>query len=355
MATLEPPNDILELLRASLEETSIEDAPGGEEVIGYCAFLAAGLADTNEFKPTVWEEALAPYLSSLVANGSDGIIESFRAATEASICGVDDAESYGDEDDDGAEELCDIRFNLAYGGKILLHQTKLRLLRGHRYGLVGQNGAGKTTLMTAIEKGKLDGWPNHLMTHYCDSGSNVDPVYEARVVLADLMEATSRSKEECVEMMEKLKFTQTMMDGTIGALSGGWQMKLRLVRAVLLKPDILLLDEPTNHLDAKTVEWLTNYMQNLHETTVITVSHDTPFMENICTDIIHYEQRPNWGPYRKLVHYKGKMSVRNVTLWRASCVVLCYTIICTRCLTLFSITLLLIGLRQEATSGEALL
>jgi elongation factor 3 len=149
-----------------------------------------------------------------------------------------------------------------------------------------------------------------LHTHYADSGSNVDPEYEARNVLADLEETTKRSKEDCIEMMQMLKFTDIMMEGTIGALSGGWQMKLRLIRAVLLRPDILLLDEPTNHLDTKTVEWFTNYLQNLHETTVITVSHDTPFMENICTDIIHYEQRPNWGPYRKLVHYKGKMSVR---------------------------------------------
>ena len=310
MATLEPPSDILRILRASLEETTIEDNRGGEEVLGYCAFLAAGLADTNNYVPTVWEEALAPYLSSLVQTGADKVIESFRAATEASIVGVDDAESYGDGEDDGSEELCDLRFNLAYGGKILLHQTKLRLLRGHRYGLVGQNGAGKTTLMTAIEKGKLDGWPNHLLTHYCDSGSNVDPVYEARIVLADLIETTKRSKENCIEMMQILKFTETMMNGTIGALSGGWQMKLRLIRSVLLAPDILLLDEPTNHLDSNTVMWLTDYLRNLKETTVITVSHDTPFMEKICTDIIHYENRPNWGPYRKLVHYKGTMSVR---------------------------------------------
>ena len=54
------------------------------------------------------------------------------------------------DDDIGGAELCNIRFSLAYGGKILLHQTKLKLRRGHRYALVGQNGAGKTTLMTAI-------------------------------------------------------------------------------------------------------------------------------------------------------------------------------------------------------------
>jgi elongation factor 3 len=150
MATLEPPNDILEMLRASLEETSIEAAVGGEEILGYVAFLAAGLADTNEFEATVWEEALTPYLTSLLADNTGQTIETFRAATAMALVGADDAESYGDEDDDGAEELTDLRFNLAYGGKILLHQTKLRLLRGHRYGLVGQNGAGKVRSFACV-------------------------------------------------------------------------------------------------------------------------------------------------------------------------------------------------------------
>lgn len=143
MATLEPPSDILGLLRSSLDETSVEGSLGGEEVLGYCAFLAAGLADTNNFDATTWEEALSPYLTTLLEDQTSGTIESFRNATEIAISGGDDEESYGDGDDDGYEELCNIRFNLAYGGKILLHQTKLRLLRGRRYGLVGQNGAGK--------------------------------------------------------------------------------------------------------------------------------------------------------------------------------------------------------------------
>ena len=78
--------------------------------------------------------------------------------------------------------------SLAYGGKILLHKTKLRLLRGRRYALVGQNGVGKTTLMNAINAGKLDGWPQHLKTAYVDLGSNVDRLYEAQhvYVFADL-------------------------------------------------------------------------------------------------------------------------------------------------------------------------
>jgi elongation factor 3 len=175
----------------------------------------------------------------------DEVVDKFRQATEKATLGEDDADSYGDEDDDGAEEICDLRFNLAYGGKILLHQTKLRLLRGHRYGLVGQNGAGKTTLMTAITNGKLEGWPTGIKTAYVDSGSNVDPDHEARYVLDYLQESTGHSREDCIARLEELKFTQEMREGTIGSLSGGWQMKLRLIRAVLLDADVLLLDEPT--------------------------------------------------------------------------------------------------------------
>jgi elongation factor 3 len=162
--------------------------------------------------------------------------------------------------------------------------------------------------MTAINNGKLEGWPMHLRTEYVDSGSNVDPVYEAKVVFDHLVSSTGKSAEECENMLNQLKFTETMMKGTIGELSGGWQMKLRLAKAVLIDADILLLDEPTNHLDHGTVDWLTNYLTALTDTTVICVSHDTPFMEKICTDVIHYEHRAAWGPHRRLVNYRGKMS-----------------------------------------------
>jgi len=167
--------------------------------------------------------------------------------------------------------------------------------------------AGKTTLMTAISNGKLDGWPFHLRTQYVDSGSNVDPVHEAKNVIDEVL-TSGKPKEACIAMLEELKFSPDMMEGTIGELSGGWQMKLRLAQAVLVDADILLLDEPTNHLDDGTVEWLTAYLSNMTETTVICVSHDTPFMERMCTDVIHYEHRSVWGPHRRLVHYGGKMS-----------------------------------------------
>ena len=199
-------------------------------------------------------------------------------------------------------------FSLAYGGKILLRESKLRLLRGRRYALVGGNGVGKTTLMNAINNGKLDGWPTHLKTAYVDSGSNVDPAFDAQHVMDHLLNDTKKSKEECIAKLKELDFTDAMMNGTIGALSGGWQMKLRLVRAILLEPDLYLLDEPTNHLAENAVKWFTDYMNSLDHQTVLVVSHDTTFLENICTDIVHYEQRAVWGLYRRLVHYKCRMS-----------------------------------------------
>ena len=71
---------------------------------------------------------------------------------------------------------------------------------------------------------------------------------------------------------------------------------------------VYLLDEPTNHLSESAVKWFTDYLLTLKHQTVLCVSHDSVFLENICSDVIHYEQRDVWGPYRKLVHYKGRMS-----------------------------------------------
>jgi elongation factor 3 len=78
-------------------------------------------------------------------------------------------------------------------------------------------------------------------------------------------------------------------------------MKLELARAMLIGADILLLDEPTNHLDVQSVAWLEQWLCNQPHVTCLIVSHDSGFLDNVCTDIIHYESK-------KLVYYPGNLS-----------------------------------------------
>jgi elongation factor 3 len=149
MSLLEPPATLVDLLRSSLPATNTkegtEDEIVDDDVLAYVAFLAAGLAHANNFEPDVWKEVLEPYLEQATSHSTDDqVIPDFCMKAEQAL-NTDDASSYGGDEDDKADMLCDVRFNLAYGGKILLHKTHLRLVRGRRYALVGQNGVGKVS------------------------------------------------------------------------------------------------------------------------------------------------------------------------------------------------------------------
>jgi ATPase components of ABC transporters with duplicated ATPase domains len=145
MVIIDPPQETLKLLRQALNTNDPADEES-MEILAYVASLASSLASTQNFDSSAWIDILSPYLSEIFSCGSlkeglvcDEAIENFRALSEkAALADLDDESD--EEDDFGGEELCNIRFSLAYGGKILLHQTKLRLRRGHRYALVGQNG-----------------------------------------------------------------------------------------------------------------------------------------------------------------------------------------------------------------------
>ncbi|KAF9582029.1 translational elongation factor EF-1 alpha, partial [Lunasporangiospora selenospora] len=108
-------------------------------------------------------------------------------------------------------------------------------------------------------------------------------------------------KKAVIDMLESVGFDKEKQEQPVGSLSGGWKMKLELARAILLDADILLLDEPTNHLDVANVAWLQNYLNSLTNVTSMIVSHDSGFLDSVCTGIIHYENR-------KLKKYKGNLS-----------------------------------------------
>ena len=110
-----------------------------------------------------------------------------------------------------------------------------------------------------------------------------------------------KTKPEMSAVLSTVGFTTEMQEGQITAISGGWKMKLSLARAMLIGADILLLDEPTNHLDTTNVAWLENYLVSQTQITSMIVSHDSGFLDHVCTDIIHYKSR-------RLRRYRGNLS-----------------------------------------------
>ncbi|CAJ2504278.1 Uu.00g116720.m01.CDS01 [Anthostomella pinea] len=249
---------------------------------------------------------IAPYLKDLMQK---------PGASDAVAAGVhqhfvaEDERKFGvpEKEDDGETEIVNADFSLAYGGMLLLSHTNLRLLKGHRYGLCGRNGAGKSTLMKSIASGKLEGFPSQdvLRTCYVEHNQGED----ADITILDFMAKdptiASEGRERISEVLAEFGFDagpEGRQAQKVGSLSGGWKMKLALARAMLQKADVLLLDEPTNHLDVANIAWLETYLKTHPDITSLIVSHDSGFLDNVCTDIYHYE------PGKKLGHFKGNLS-----------------------------------------------
>ena len=227
----------------------------------YVSRLAANLVNVKNFDVPEWD-TLAPFLAFLTSSPEPITIARewvVRSATE----GSDDNEVPDDEEE--GEDLCNCQFSLAYGAKILLNTATLRLKRGHRYGLCGKNGTGKSTLMRAITNGQVEGFPSpdEVRTFYVEH--DIDGTEEDTSVLQFILsdKRILANEAEVIETLASVGFSDERQKQAIGALSGGWKMKLALARAMLFKADILLLDEPTNHLDVVNVAWLENYLTGL--------------------------------------------------------------------------------------------
>jgi len=295
---------------------SLEDLKGflnaviGAEAAKYAIlvdFMAKGAhflvkADTRDSEE--WSQCLTAYMQAII-KGEEAVS---KAVAEVTAKGVENLSAEKVDPEDEEEDLCNATFSLAYGTRVLLHQTPFKVKIGRKYGLVGPNGAGKSTLMKAIAGGNLQGFPTHLVTVYVECeiiGEKADMTVLQYIMTDPKIIACNVTEEKVRAMLTDMGFgvsrTAAAIEAGVGTLSGGWRMKLALSRAMLLNPDMLLLDEPTNHLDQFAVKWLTEYIQNLKTCTCLLVSHDTKFLDNVCTNIMHYENL-------KLKRYIGNLS-----------------------------------------------
>ncbi|XP_030378232.1 ATP-binding cassette sub-family F member 1 [Scaptodrosophila lebanonensis] len=237
------------------------------------------------------------------------------------------------------EHAVDIKienFTISAKGNDLFVNANLLIAHGRRYGLVGPNGHGKTTLLRHIAT-RAFAIPPNIDVLLCEQEvvatdkTAIDTILEADVKRNELLKKSKELEdkfaagdmsvqEELNDAFAELKaigaysaeararrilaglgFSKEMQDRPTNKFSGGWRMRVSLARALYLEPTLLMLDEPTNHLDLNAVIWLDNYLQGWKKTLLI-VSHDQSFLDNVCNEIIHLDQK-------KLQYYKGNYSM----------------------------------------------
>jgi elongation factor 3 len=277
-----------------------------EEYAKYLATITSSLISTK----TTDEEEYNGELKNFLHKESGEELLKYLYQESKKVINIEEENDNLDED---GEELCDCEFTLAYGTKILLHNTKLKLKKGKKYGLLGQNDCGKTTLMKAIADGSVDGFPpaSEVKTVFVEADiqgelSHLDCVNY--VLEFQAIKNLGATEQQVRDILKQVGFTEGKAageggdcDDPISSLSGGWRMKLALARAMLQNADILLMDEPTNHLDVKNVKWVESYINSLKNTTVIMVSHDSGLLDNCCDYILQIDML-------KLKLYKGNLT-----------------------------------------------
>lgn len=297
--------DISKLESVFKEKLDCADAEGGKLlVLQYACVIASCMMDLKFMEDLQWTKNLSGLIQTYVAkDAAEKGIEETRAEAEKMM---EIPEEEDDEDD--AEELCNCLFTLAYGTKILLHNTKMKLLRGKRYGLLGPNDCGKTTLMRAIANNQVEGFPDvtQVRTVFVEADIQGEQSHLScvdYVAVDPKIQAMDIEKSKIREVLGTVGFTEdgkAKPDHAVSTLSGGWRMKLALARAMLQQADILLLDEPTNHLDVINVAWVKTYLNSLSDVTSIIVSHDSGLLNDCCTNILSFDNL-------KLNTYKGNL------------------------------------------------
>jgi ATPase subunit of ABC transporter with duplicated ATPase domains len=222
-----------------------------------------------------------------------------------------------------------------HGKQILFLEASAAVNRGEKVGLVGPNGSGKTTIFrmivreeqpdsgtVAIDRGVSVGYFSQDVGEMAgksvvaETMNGAGPISEIAAELAALEKALAdpARADELDELVERfghaqaryeeldgyaldarareilagLGFSEAVMDGDVGVLSGGWKMRVALAKILLLRPDALLLDEPTNHLDIESIIWLETFLKS-YEGALVMTCHDREFMNRIVGKIIEID------------------------------------------------------------------
>ena len=221
------------------------------------------------------------------------------------------------------------------GTRLIFIEATAALQKGEKIGLVGPNGAGKTTLFRMITEqedpdeglilrdrgitigffsqdvgdmagrsavaeamdgvGAVSALAAELATLEAKL-ADPDLANELDAILERFGEVQARYEEldgyaldsKAREVLHGLGFSQEMMDGDVGALSGGWKMRVALGRILLMRPDVMLLDEPSNHLDLESLIWLEQFLAG-YDGALLMTSHDREFMNRVINKVIEID------------------------------------------------------------------
>ncbi|MEH2569371.1 ABC-F family ATP-binding cassette domain-containing protein [Bradyrhizobium sp. AZCC 2289] len=221
------------------------------------------------------------------------------------------------------------------GHQILFIEASAALQKGEKIGLVGPNGAGKTTLFrmisgqeqpdegqVALDRGITIGYFSQdvgemsgrsAVAEVMDGAGPVslvaaelkeleaamadpDRADDMEDIIARYGEVQGRFEEldgyaldgRAREALSGLGFSEEMMEGDVGALSGGWKMRVALARILLMRPDVMLLDEPSNHLDLESLIWLEQFLRG-YEGALLMTSHDREFINRIINKVVEID------------------------------------------------------------------
>ena len=289
------PSEVLAYLGATGAEM-LEQELGG--AVKAALFLSAPRTLASYLAPLLAAYPSAPSEEALLAI-CQAVVEGFKGMlSEAAKSVLASA--------DGVDYAVDIQNAiLAFAGRVLLKGCDLRFERGKRYGLIGQNGVGKTTLLNRMAAKDITGFPQDVRTWYIRH----EVVCEDGVTVFEYMKQQSSADDVKVKKtLDDVGFPELLQATGVQQLSGGWKMKLSIAISIVQQPELLLLDEPTNHLDRNAVLWLQQHLNALKGVTICVVSHDYEFVDEVCTDIAHYDNGGQAMKPCKFVYYPMKFS-----------------------------------------------